>query len=358
MKTPKPIVKILYNGKDISEDISKYLISIIYTDNTEGQSDDVSIELEDVAAKWRNEWYPDKGAELTVSFGYNEILLNCGVFEIDQIQLAGPPDTVTLQALGAGIKGTLRTKTSFAHENKTLRQIAEAIAKKNGLTVEGTIAQIVIERVTQNEETDLSFLNRISYEYGYIFSVRSKKLTFTSIFEIESLNPVLSLDRSDLMNYSFIDKTLQTYSAATVKYHNPDTKTVSNFTVETRNNADDVPFKFIVPGDELNIKIKAENNKQAEAKAKAALYRMNSLQQEGTLTVEGNLYLVAGNNIELTGMGKISGIFHICSATHTVTKSGGWTVSLELKRVGFVIKEKVKSKKAKKPPEYSIKIVK
>lgn len=358
MKVPEPIVKVIYNGKNISEDISKDLISISYTDNTEGQSDDIDINLDDVAARWRNEWYPDKGAELTVSFGYNDRLIDCGVFELDQIQLQGPPDTVTMQALSAGIKGTLRTKTSFAHENKTIKQIVEAVAKKNNLTIVGDVAEIVIERVTQNHETDLAFLNRVGYEYGYIFSVRGKQLIFTDIFKIEEMSPVSTVDRKDLISYSFLDKTLQTYSAATVKYHNPDTKDVNKFTVETVANADDVPFKFIVPEDTLEIKVKAENNKQAEAKARAALYRANSLQQEGNITLEGNPYLVAGNNFELTGMGKISGIFHITSATHTISKSDGWSVSLEVKRVGFVIKTKVKSKKKRKPPKYTIEVVK
>lgn len=354
----KPIAKLKYNGKDISEEISKFVTSVSYTDNTEGQSDEIEINLEDVDANWRNDWYPDKGAELTLSMGYNGIFMDCGVFQIDQIKLSGPPDVVSLQALGAGIKGTLRTKTSVAHENKTIKQIADAVAKKNGLTVQGTIAPIVIERVTQNNETDLAFLNRLSTEYGYIFSIRGNKLTFTSIYEIENLAPVVTIDRTDLKSYDILDKTLQTYTSATVKYHNPANKKVSEYKIETRNNADTVPFKFIVPSDELNVKVKAENNQQAEAKAKAALYRKNSLQQEGTISVQGNPYLVAGNNFSLTGMGKISGVFHIMKATHTVVRGAGWVAVLDIKRVGFVVKEKVKSKKKRKPAKYTVSVVK
>jgi phage protein D len=358
MELQRPQIKVLYNSKDITNDISKYIVGLKYTDNTEGSSDSIELNLEDIDGLWRDGWYPDKGDELTVSIGYNGVFLDCGVFEIDQIQLRGTPDMVSLQGLGAGIKGDIRTKISAAHENKTLRQLAEAVASRHNLSIIGGVAPIVIERVTQREETDLSFLNRIGHEYGYIFSIRGSQLIWTSIFDIEELAAVASIDRTDMMSYDITDKTLQTYSSASVKYHNPVNKTVSTYEVEKINNKDDVPFNYIKSGDTLKIYTKAENNQQAEAKAKAALYRANSLQQEGTVVVPGNAYLVAGNNFEITGLGKISGIFHIMSSEHSIDRSGGWTTTLDIKRVGFVIKQNQKSKKPKKPVKYTVTVVK
>ncbi|HYG50497.1 MAG TPA: hypothetical protein VD905_06320 [Flavobacteriales bacterium] len=358
MELSRPQIKVLYNSKDITNDISKYIIGLKYTDNTEGASDSLEINLEDNAGLWRDGWYPDKGDELTVSIGYNGVFLDCGVFAIDQIQLRGVPDVVSLQGLGAGISNGIRTKVSAAHENKTLKQIAESVARKHGLSIVGGVAPIVIERVTQKQETDLCFLNRIGHEYGYLFSIRGKQLIFTSIFDIENLKPVTTIDRAQMLSYDITDKTLQTYSKAVVKYHNPANKKVSSYEVDKVNNKDDVPFNYIKTNDTLVINTKAENNQQAEAKAKAALYRANSLQQEGTIMVPGNPYLVAGNNFEITGLGKISGVFHIMSSDHNIDRGGGWTTTLEVKRVGFVIKEKQKSTKPKKPAKYTVTVVK
>jgi phage protein D len=353
---PRPQVKVIYNGKDITNDISKNIVGFKYVDNSEGASDSIDLKLEDTDENWRNGWYPNKGDDVTVSLGYNGTLLDCGVFEIDQIQLSGPPDNVSLQGLGAGIKGNLRTKVSTAHENKTLRQIADTIARKHKLTVIGSITPIVIERVTQREETDLAFLNRIGSEYGFTFNVRGNKLIFMSMFDIEERPAVTVVDKTDLLSWDITDKTLQTYSKVVVKYHNPVNKEVSTF--ETVPNNDNIPFNFIKTEDVLTIHTKAENNQQAQAKAKAAIYRANSLQQEGSITLPGRAVLVAGNNFELTGLGKISGIFHIMSSEHDVNRSGGWTTTLQIKRVGFVVKTKEKSTKKRKPAKYTTTIVK
>lgn len=350
-------VKVLYNGKNISEEITKYITSLRYTDNTEGASDSIEIIVEDVDALWKNGWYPEKGAELTVSIGKNNVYLDCGVFAIDKIQASGPPDTVSINGIGAGLNGQMRTKVSTAHANKTLLQIAQTVAKKNGLTVQGTVLPIVIERTTQHDETDLHFLNRIAKEYGYLFSVRGKKLVFLSMYDLEELDSKFSLDKKDIMSYDLSDDTLKTYSKVEVKYHNPKTAQVSTY-VETVKNKDGVPFTYIKSADTLTVHTKAENEQQAKAKGQAALYRANSLQQEGSISVEGNPYTCAGNNFELTGLGLFSGVYHIMKSEHSVDRSGGWIVDVEIKKVGFVIKEKQKSTKKRKPAKFTTTVVK
>ena len=84
--------------------------------------------------------------------GYsNEKLLNCGCFEIDEIEFQTPPDTLTVKALATGITKALRQNNSVAYENKSLKQIANEIAKKHNLTLVGEIDDIRVERITQNQ---------------------------------------------------------------------------------------------------------------------------------------------------------------------------------------------------------------
>lgn len=350
-------IKVLYNGKNISQEITKYILSLKYNDAAEGASDSIEIVVEDVEGLWKNGWYPEKGAELTVSFGKNNVYLDCGVFHIDKIQASGPPDTVSINGIGAGLNGEIRTKVSTAHANKTLLQIAETVAKKNGLTVQGNVLPIVIERTTQHNETDLHFLNRISKEYGYLFSVRGKKLVFLSMESLEQLSSKFSLDKNEIISYDLSDDTLKTYSKVAVKYHNPKTATVSTH-VETVKNKDGVPFTYIKSPDTLTIHTKAENEQQAKAKGRAAIYRANSLQQEGSISAIGNPYSCAGNNFELTGLGLFSGVYHIMKSAHSIDRGNGWTVDVEIKKVGFVTKEKQKTTKKAKPPTFTTSVVK
>lgn len=334
----KPYLKVLYDGKNITAYVTPHLLSLSYVDKVEGESDEIELELEDVDALWRGAWYPEKGAMLDITIGYDDFTLNCGTFQLDEIELVGPPDTVRIRGLAAAITGKLRTKNSYAHENKTLLQIARTVAARNGLTVEGSIPDVRFDRITQSRETDLAFLRRIGAEYGCLFSVRDKKLVFTTIFDIEATKAATTIDRLDIRSYSIKDTSAKTYQNTKVVYHNPIQKKVieQEYKFENNNNPDNYTYSQIVAGDTKVIHTKAENKQQAELKAKAALHKANSKQQEGSLTMEGNPLIVAGNNFELTGFGSVSGKYHVTESRHTISRTEGYSTEATIKRVGFV----------------------
>jgi phage protein D len=326
--------KLLYNGVDITEDITRYGTSVSYTDNDEGESDQIEVVLEDVDNLWKNSWYPEKGAKLTLSIGYDsdDRLVDYGDFEIDEITVNGPPDTVTIKALAAVIKSSLRTKRSKSFENVTLREIAAYIATKNKLALQGVIPSVRFDRVTQYREKDLSFLRRVSIEYGCLFSVRGSKLIFTQSKDLEAAEAVATIDRSELKTFTLKDKTGETYKNARSTYRNPGTGNVHTATVEKIENRDGYTYSQISTDDTLEIRSKAETTEQAEKKAEAGLHHKNSQQTEGTLVMEGNRVFVAGNNINLTGLGILSGKYYIKKSSHKINKSGGYETTIEIKR--------------------------
>lgn len=329
METVKRVIaNITYDGKNITEDISKFLLSVNYTDNVAGKSDELEITVEDTDELWESGWYPTKKSKLTLEFGYVGELVQAGTFEIDEIQFNGPPNTVRIKALATGISKAVRTKNSSAHESKTLKQLAQYIASKNGFTVIGTFQNIMIARVTQNRETDLSFLRRVSEEYGYVFSVRNNQLIFTTIENLEKGEAVTSITRQDLTHYDLTDKSEGTYSAATVQSHSPLVNKIVSFQQKA---GQDVQPQ--VKADTLVSKIRAENGQQAEIKAKAALHKANSRQISGSLEMFGKPFMVAGNNFQLSGFGKnIAGKYHIETSRHNISKSG-YTTSLEVRKL-------------------------
>jgi len=337
--------RILYNSTNITEDISRFCTSITYTDKTEKQADEIAIELEDSEQLWQNEWYPEKGAKLSVEIIQGQFILKCGTFQLDEISLSGSKsggDKVSLKGLSAGITKALRTKKSFASEGKTLRQIANTIATDNGLTLQGTVPEIPIDRVTQFRETALGFLNRIGQQYGALFSIRDNALVFTSIFDIEAAPAVKSVDKIQLTSYDISDKSFLTFKDARIKFFHPAQKKVITYTATETN-----PTVNIIVADTMELRVKAENLPQAQAIAKAALHKSNSLQQGGSISLPGNILYVAGNSVELTGLGRLSGKYHITQSEHVVTKSGGYTCDLEVKRTALIAAEKHKSKAAK-----------
>jgi phage protein D len=349
-----PKFTVLYNNKNITADISKHMLSLTYNDKTEGESDEIEIEVEDVDLKWQNSWYPEKGAKLTVTIES----LKCGVFEIDEIQLSGPPDVVTIRGMATGIVNSLRTKKSDAHESKTLKQIAEKVASKNNLTIQGEIPEITFGRITQNKETDLAFLKRISQEYGVLFAVRENIITFTSIYDVEKRNTSFTLDKSEISKFTFKDKADGMIKSASVKSKSAkkNEPVTANLDFEKYKKEQGYSSDTPVNRDEGVTHTKAENKQQAEAKAKAIMHLSASNQIEGSIDIQGTVLAVAGNNVQVTGFGKLSGKFHIKSSSHKIDKSSGYTVSLEMKRLNLPLKTERITKPKKKQQSNNVEV--
>ena len=132
-------------------------------------------------------------------------------------------------------------------------------------------------------------------------------------------------------------------------------ETVFSFPVVT--NADGFSYNGIVKQDVKEVRMRADNDAHGMQKAIAALHSSNSKQQEGSLPVIGNPYLVAGNNVEVTGLGKLSGIYHIHASVHHETPEGGYFTRAEVKRVGYVDVVKTKRKKPKKQKPVTVSVV-
>jgi len=347
---PQPKFKLLYAGKNITNDIAPYLISLTYTDKIEGESDEIDIQLEDSKLLWQGSWYPTKGDKMELWIGFGNQQVKAGAFEVDEIELSGPPDTVNIRGQATGIKKALRTKRMTAFENVTVKQLADKIAAKNGLSVEGVFgknAQLVHKRISQNRETDLEFLKRVAQGYGIVFSVRSDKMVFTDQQQLEKRAASLSIDKTDVSRWSLRHKSVKTYAGAQAAWKNPDTDKVVQSVYQPvegmvpdflKGSVNSETFKEYVgdfgnSADVLQIKDKVENEAQADAKAQAALYRANTKEYEGDITVYGDPLICAGNNIDLTGFGRMSGRWSITESTHTFTRSGGYSTSATLKRV-------------------------
>lgn len=376
----KTLFEVKYNNKDISTDISKCLISIKYNDKTGKEADELSLTLENVDALWENDWYPEKGAKLTAKIGDKNLMLDCGEFEVDEIEIAAPPDTVTIRAIASGVTGSLHTSKSSAHEKTSLKQIVDKIAGDNGLTVQGVIADIQFERITQNRETDTAFLYRLADKYGFMFSIRGTKLIFTDMAGILASSSVGTIDRNDCTSYSIKDKSAKVLRKANINSFNPVKKTVVSkvYTPTTAVNADGVEYQTIsadpttsggmddtgidvdstASGDDYSADESVDDSGQGEAVGKAAILKNATNQQEGTINLPGDPTYVAGVNFQFTGIGKLSGKYHISESEHSVDKDSGYNVSLSIQRVGFIELSKHKRKSVNKKGTYDVTVVK
>ena len=219
-----PAWVLTYQSVDITQDISSMVLAITYTDRLGAASGDLEIVLGDSAKLWQGPWYPQQGDVINLTIGYRaEAQLPCGSFQVDELELEGPPDTFHLRCLATYITPAMRTARSTGYEGQTLTQIAATIAAKYSFSLvsEADDSDPAFQRVTQRQETDLAFLRRLALEHDYDFTIRGAQMVFYSRSALESSAPAISLDRRDIMSFAFKDRSYQIYAGAQVAYQEP-----------------------------------------------------------------------------------------------------------------------------------------
>lgn len=134
-------VLLTYEKTDISEEIAPDLESFKYTDVAESKSDSVSITVNAKAAKWKNDWMPEKGVKLYpaivvkdwniggIESGYRDYSAECGAFVLDDLSFAGAPDSLTMGGVAKPNDTSFSERNrTFTWKNTSVKKIAETIA--------------------------------------------------------------------------------------------------------------------------------------------------------------------------------------------------------------------------------------
>jgi phage protein D len=319
---------LTYQGVNITADISHMVLSIGYVDELGGRSGELEVELEDRDRRWQGAWFSQQGDVVSLLIGYRgELLLPCGDFQVDDLEIEGPPDVLHLRCLPTWITPSLRTRNSFGYENQTLPQIAATIAALHGMTVVGAPNQLDVSylRITQKQETDLEFLRRVAIEHDYDFTVRGAQLVFYSRADLEAQPAALTLSRNAVERFSFVSKTHSTYKQAQAAYFDPYSKQLYTQTMQANS--------AVAAGDMLKVVARCENGQQALERASAALHETNRLLVTCRLVAPGTTLLVAGNNVALSGWNVMDGTYMIERAQHRLSRATGYITEADLRMV-------------------------
>ena len=317
-------------GVDITADVSQMVLAIRYVDRLEGASGELEVDLEDSEKLWQGPWYPALGDIVSLQIGYSdEAFLDCGEFQIDELELDGPPDVMRIRCLAAYITPAMRTANTVAYEDMGVMEIAAQIAAKYGLALVAATSEsssdVVFGRVTQRRQTDLEFLKRLAREHNFDFTVRAGQLIFYDRPALESVPAVLTVMRSDSVRFSFRNRSRRIYDGAQFSYFDPDTKKLISQSVSTNSPSP--------TGDTLKIVARCENAQQAMVKAEALLHLHNMVFMDAYLEGPGCTVLVAGNNVQLSGWGALDGIYLIETAQHRLARVAGYSTSIAARRI-------------------------
>ena len=336
---------ISYNNKDISTDLGSHLTGLSYTDNMSGEADTLDLTLEDKAGMWQNAWFPEKGATLeatlqtlnweTLTEGYKELKL--GQFEIDEIGSRGYPSTVQIRGVSIPNDNKLRgVERTRSWEKAELKTIANDVASGAGMELTyDTEDNPTLERAEQTEQSDLAFLLALTKDHGLALKITENKVVIFDEAKYEQVEPKITIVKpntsffmassgtyvTEVLSYSLSNKTRDIYKACHVKYQHGKKKEIIEATFNDPDKKD---------GKTLEVKEEVQSIAEAEQLAKKKLREKNCEEWTGSITVVGNLNLVAAVTINLQGFGVYDGKYIITRASHSV--GSAYQTSIDVRR--------------------------
>lgn len=229
-------VIVIFNKVDISDEIAHSISSLNYTDNSKNAIDDLELELENLDYRWLKEWYPDENAQLLVGIHEekeNETnFLDLGTFYVDEPTFEN--DRLNLKCLALPLDQNIRDqKNSVAWEKITLKELVTQIANKHEMNAKIYADNEFFERLDQNQETDLAFINRIVKETGLNMKVSDDKIIIFDDEEMEKNDTVEIFNINDerIRSFSLKKKNKGIYDKVEVSYYDPDKKKVIKETI-------------------------------------------------------------------------------------------------------------------------------
>jgi putative bacteriophage regulatory protein len=262
-------VIVIFNKVDISDEIAHSISSLNYTDNSKNAIDDLEIELENLDYRWLKEWYPDENAQLLV--GIHEELenetnfLDLGTFYVDEPTFED--HKLTLKCLALPLDQNIRDqKNSVAWERVTLKELVMQIANKHEMNAELYAENVFFERLDQNQETDLAFINRVVKEIGLNMKVSDDKIIIFDDEEMEKNDTIEVFNIKDyrIRSFSLKKKNKEIYDKVEVSYYDPDKKKVVKEII-TKEELD--KRNEVTTGDSEEKESKAKDSKKTNKKS-------------------------------------------------------------------------------------------
>ena len=344
--------------KDVTEDLLPDLLSFAYRDRESAEADELSLTLKDPEGKWASRWKPEGGEVVRAYLSAGTVTaagpeLFCGTFFVDTLRVSGAPRVFELTALSVPLNTAIRKKMKTrAWEKTSLKAVASVIAKEAGVRLLFDAAEDPkYDRLDQAKESDLALLLRLSDEMGYSLKVTDERIVIFDQAYYEKKSPIatVTLGVSQVLSWEFETSQGETYKSCRVSWRDPKQKKKQkaggyDFYLRKIEKKDTNPavmtYTAIDPnvdacGQEYELKKRATSLAEAKRLATAKLRSLNRRSVTGSLTMVGNVMLVAGVVIACKGFGSFDGNFIIEEAEHVVDGSG-YRTSLALRRVNHV----------------------
>lgn len=175
--TPRPGFSLTIDGKTYVN-LNDRLMSLSLTDNRGFEADRLELTIDDSDGLVT---MPARGVKISVAIGWDRgVLVDKGIYTVDEISHQGPPDRVVIAARSADFRQEFNVKREYSWHNITVGNVVSAIAGRYDLkpAVSATLKDVEIDHADQTSESDISFLTRMAEMLGAVATVKNGNLLF------------------------------------------------------------------------------------------------------------------------------------------------------------------------------------
>ncbi len=323
----------------LGEKIARQATVFSHTDIASGESDDVSLTMQDIGKEWMGSMMPKRGASLGAKIVLSDWkgsggrdVLDCGMFVLDDISFSGRPLCCTLKGVSVPSMNGFRTlPVTRTWERTTVQDIASQIAGKAGVSLYYDADTIQVLEIEQNQQTDSAFLYSLCERYGLAMKVYNNKIVIFDPVRYEEKGPVATLREEDdgtdggikVLSWSSNTTLDGTYTGVNLNYTDPDTEEPIHVTMGSAG-------RMYAINAQASSRYDAEL--QAAAKANAANRRILTMEA----TIRADIGLVASQCVMASGFGGLDGKYYIDRIVHSLGR--GYTMRLSMHKVQEAIK--------------------
>lgn len=255
-------------------------------------------------------------------------VLDCGTFEIDSVDLSGPPLKTTLKSTSIPYTSTLRMmKKSRNWEKISLKAITQQIANEAGLKMlYESSDNPEYDKKEQVQQSDIRFLQDLCHAEGKALKVTKLSIVVFDKQEYDGKPVVktITYGSSDILSFRMATKlTDAAYTSCHVSYTNTDKKQTIEYTY--------TPDSTVGTGQVLEVNERVANTQEAMRLAKKRLREKNAQEFTASFKMVGDVQLVAGIVVQLRGFQEFDKKYRVKSAKHSLT--GGYTTDIELVQI-------------------------
>ncbi|HWL51363.1 MAG TPA: contractile injection system protein, VgrG/Pvc8 family [Chthoniobacteraceae bacterium] len=322
-----PVYRITSKGANVTDRYAGRLLSLSVTDQTDGNSDSLQIELEDTG--WQTE-LPKQGEILEIELWYQgQKPVSVGSYVVDEMSIEGDPDRIIISGKACPFENAEQLKAMQARKSRsfdavTIGDLVKTIAGENGLVaaVDPQLAATEIAHIDQTRESDNNLLSRLARQHGAVYKPVSGRLVFARAGATETVTgkqlPDVTISRGEVApGWKFTLSRRMEYEAVKVAHHDVD----FGDTVE------------IVAGEGDKIHFVhglAQNEPEAKAQAEATLKDIQRGSKTFSIQCAGRFDVTAEQRITLAGFHpRADGVWLAKRITHTFRKSEGLRTVIE-----------------------------